>query len=152
MVWHKTEASNALRRRKCTYTCVEHCRKLTMFHLFVFATDSVVGLEKANRRIRDRAKLLQEKSDSDDRLVDALRKEIQVMDKTRPCHSFNLISILCTQTEQRTVGAHEYIYLWPCLRVGRCTCNCSRASTLRAVRTGGGSLAYVCRRDVPLKG
>eukprot|EP00752_Nemacystus_decipiens_P009412 g8415.t1 len=41
----------------------------------------IAGLEKANGRIRDRAKLLQEKSDSDDRLVDALRNEIQTLRK-----------------------------------------------------------------------
>lgn len=46
----------------------------------VFPVDSVAGLEKANGRIRDRAKMLLEKSDSDDRLVDALRNEIQVSD------------------------------------------------------------------------
>lgn len=43
-----------------------------------FCYGRVAGLETANGRIRDRAKMLLEKSDADDRLVDALRNEIQV--------------------------------------------------------------------------
>lgn len=48
-----------------------------MFRYWTVA-DRVAGLEKANGRIRDRAKMLLEKSDADDRLVDALRNELHV--------------------------------------------------------------------------
>ncbi|CAM9454642.1 unnamed protein product, partial [Ectocarpus sp. 12 AP-2014] len=37
----------------------------------------VAGLEKTNAQIRNRARMLLAKSDTDDRLVDALRKEVQ---------------------------------------------------------------------------
>ncbi|CAM9664686.1 unnamed protein product [Pylaiella littoralis] len=39
----------------------------------------VTGLEKANAQIRDRAKMLLKKSDADDRLIDALRCEVQAL-------------------------------------------------------------------------
>ncbi|CAM9257437.1 unnamed protein product, partial [Ectocarpus fasciculatus] len=37
----------------------------------------VASLEKTNAQIRNRARMLLAKSDTDDRLVDALRKEVQ---------------------------------------------------------------------------
>ncbi|CAM9326904.1 unnamed protein product, partial [Ectocarpus sp. 8 AP-2014] len=39
----------------------------------------VAGLEKTNMQIRNRARMLLAKSDTDDRLVDALRKEVQAL-------------------------------------------------------------------------
>lgn len=38
----------------------------------------VIGLEKDNARLRDRVGMLSAKSDTDDRLVDALRNELRV--------------------------------------------------------------------------
>lgn len=66
----------------------------------VFAIDRVTGLEKANGRIRDRAEMLLEKSNADDRLVDALRNEIQV----RP---IDVVNDAC-QARPWTGDAHEY--------------------------------------------
>lgn len=55
------------------------CRLMTMiFTLSMIAGDRVAGLEKANGQLRDRVKMLLAKSDTDDRLVDALRNEIRV--------------------------------------------------------------------------
>lgn len=46
--------------------------------------DRVTGLEKVNAQVRDRVKMLLAKSDTDDRLIDALRCEIQVSDCVCP--------------------------------------------------------------------
>lgn len=40
--------------------------------------DRIVALERDRAKIVDRVKMLQKKSDADDRLVDALRSELQV--------------------------------------------------------------------------
>lgn len=83
----------------------------------MFAIDRVAGLEKANGRIRDRAKLLLEKSDADDRLVDALRNEIQASTE----HRFRLTYVYQTNLNW---GPHR-LYM-PSVGGARKTCSRAR--------------------------